>query len=153
MRIFPQWIVVGCLAFLPSFSYAQTDEWAAVRTLPNESPLRIYKVGSRDGQVEGKLLLVEDSQLTLLTGGRPIIVPKASISRIEQSRRDSVVEGAILGALYGILAHALWAAEGNTAAGIAVTAGLGAFVDWRIARTRTVYRASQPRSAMLQIRF
>jgi hypothetical protein len=153
VRMLTKWILVGCLVFLPSRSYAQTNDWAAVRALLTESPLRIHRLGLRDSQVDGKLLLVEDSQLTLLTRGRPIVVPKAVIGRIEQRHRDSVVEGAILGALYGILAHALWAAEGNAPVGIGVTAGLGAFVDRRIARKRTVYRAPDLRTTVLLMRF
>ena len=156
-----KWIMVGSLASFPTLCYAQNDGWAAVQALPSETRVRIQERDGRGGEVEGSLLMVEESLLTLLTRGRPIVIPKASIGRIEQLRRDSAWEGLIIGALWGVVARATYAAEACsrtpepqcTLQIIGVRAGLGAFIDYQIRGSRTVYRSSRPAMTLMKFSF
>jgi hypothetical protein len=65
---------------------------------------------------------------------------------VEMRRRDPPLEGALIGAVTGILLGSLGGWQGCpdskcVAAGITVYAGLGTLIDWRIQNKRTVYRA------------
>src|SRR5262245_59744314 len=48
-------------------------------------------------------LLVKHAELTILRSGRAFVIPKSIISKVEMRRRDSPVEGALVGAVTGIL--------------------------------------------------
>jgi hypothetical protein len=140
-------IALAALLIAVAESRAQTD-WDALRKLPEEANLEVYELGGR-GHTTGKLLRLDDSQLTILRAGRPVVVPRAVIGRIQHRKSDPIWGGLILGVLWGLLATHSYAAEAClsdpqpacTLKAIAVTAPLGAFIDWRIQRRKTVYKS------------
>ena len=154
-------LLIGLLAILVAAcrAHAQTD-WEALRNLPKEANLDIRELGGH-GHTEGRLLLVEDTQLTILREKRAVVVPRAVIGRIQHRKSDPIWGGFITGILFGTVAHAS-AGEGcyrrsDSAClfqGVAVYGALGAFIDWRIQRHETVYIAPK-RVAMtlFQMRF
>jgi hypothetical protein len=124
---------------------AQT--WEELQSLPKEASVRVFeKAGKGWTFADGKLLLVKDSELTILKGRRSFVIAKSVISNVEMRRRDPPLEGALIGAVTGILLGSLGGWQGCSdskcvAAGITVYAGLGTLIDWRIQNKRTVYRA------------
>jgi hypothetical protein len=137
------------LALVLFATTAQAQTWDELQALPKEVTVRVHELGGKGWAfADGKLLLVKDNELTILRSGRPFVIPKASIARVEVRRRDSPLEGALLGALLGTVAYATYAGQGcdnpggSCAAGIiASQAGLGALIDWSHRAKRTVYRA------------
>ena len=142
-----------CLAATPVF--AQQD-WGAVQALPSDTPVRVHELGGRRGHVEGRLLSVESMQLTLIRRGKPVTIPKAQIGRIEQRRRDPLWEGMILGALYAVAMQAAYGDDSWTRkqvlAGFSTSIAVGAFIDYQIQGSRTVYRAPDPNVTITMLR-
>lgn len=111
--------------------------------------VRVYEAAEKGWSfADGELLLVKDDELTILRGRRPIVIPKAVISKVESRRRDPVWDGMLIGAIVNTLMGTLlggWQGCTNTSecalAGIGVGAGFGALIDWRIVSRRTVYKA------------
>lgn len=137
------------LSILLSAQVVQAQGWGELEMVPKEATVRVFEVGGKGWAfVDGKLLLVRDNGITILRSGRPIVIPKASIARVERRRRDSPVEGALLGALVGAVAYATYAGQGCNSPGLSCAAGivgsqalLGGLIDWQIMSRRTVYRA------------
>jgi hypothetical protein len=128
---------------------AQAQTWDELQKVPKESTVRVYEAAGKGWSfADGKLLLVKDTELTLLRSGRPLVIPKASIARVEKRHRDSPVEGALIGALVGIGVMAAGAGQGCSSVGTACVGGfmlayglIGTVVDWQIVGRRTVYNA------------
>jgi hypothetical protein len=130
-------------------SVAQAQTWTELQTVPPDATVRVFEVGGKGWAfADGKLLLVKDNELTILRSGRPLVIPKAAIARVEKRHRDSPVEGALIGALLGIVGMAAIGGQGCSSSGASCFGGamlsyglLGTFIDWQIVGRRTVYRA------------
>ena len=126
-------------------SAAQAQTWDVLQAVPKESTVRVHEAGGKGWAfVDGKLLLVKDSELAILRSGRPITIPKASIARVERRRRDLPIEGALLGALLGSAACGQGCSRPGftfTVSAMTAYAVIGGFIDWRMVRGRAVYRA------------
>jgi hypothetical protein len=137
------------LAFVLSASAAQSQTWEELQAMRKETTVRVYELGGKGWAfADGKLLLVKDDELTILQGRRPIVIPKASIARVESRHRDPPWNGALIGALVGLAVMGAGAGQGCSSAGAGCVggfmggyAGLGALVDWQIVGRRTVYKA------------
>lgn len=140
---------ISIIALLLSATAAQAQTWEQLRAMRAETTVRVYEVGGKGWQfADGKLLLVKDDELTILRSGRPLVIPRASIARVERRQRDSPVEGALLGALIGLAAMGAGAGQGCSSVGaeciggfMGIYAGLGALIDWQHVGRRTVYKA------------
>lgn len=82
------------------------------------------------------------------------------IGRIDEVQRDPVWKGLIIGALYGVLARAYggeacFAREdpGCTLKMSALSAGVGALIDYGIDDERIVYKAPKPTITLLRMSF
>ena len=138
------------------------QDWSTVRALPKESRLKIRELNGH-GHAEGKLLLVDDVQLTILKGNRAVVIDRATIGHIQQVRSDRIWGGAIIGAVFSLIAGATYAGEACvgreepqcTLRSTAAWAGMGAFIDWRIQGKRTVYRAPKASAnvTLMRLRF
>ena len=122
--------------------------WDELEAVGREMPVRVYELGGKGWTwIDGKLLLVKDDELTILKNTRPVVIPKSIISRVETRRGDPPWEGLLLGALANIVLGSAGGWQGCSSgsscvvAGITAWAGLGAFIDWKITKKRTVYRA------------
>ena len=143
--------VTAVFLFFPGISYAQTQDWSAVQALPRETRVVVRELGGRGGHVRGRLLLTTDSEITLLRGARPVVIPRAMIGRIDEIRRDPVWEGAVIGVLYALIMRASFAAEACvtrpepecTLRAAALTGGVGALIDYGIDDDREIYRAAR----------
>ena len=155
-------LIVFLLA--PSISDAQTQDWSAVQALPRETRVIVRELGGHGrhvGHVRGRLLLVKDSEITVLRGGRPVVIPRTEIGRIDKVRRDPVWEGMIIGVLYALIMRATFGAEapgGNreprsTLTSVAITGGIGALIDLGNDEERVVYRAPKPTITLLRMSF
>jgi len=117
--------------------------------MPREATVRVFEMGGKGwAYADGRLLLVKDNELTILRSGRPLVIPKAAIARVEKRYRDSPVEGAIIGALIGIAAMYAGGGQGCNSTGAGCVGGamlsyglLGSFIDWQMVSRRTVYKA------------
>lgn len=135
---------------LPGISYAQSHDWAAVQALPREARVVVRELGGRGGHVGGRLLLTTDSEITVLRGRRPVVVPRVLIGRIDEIRRDPVWEGAVIGVVYALIMRAFFAGEAClaipepecTLRAAALSGGAGALIDYGIDDDRVVYRAA-----------
>ena len=100
----------------------------------------------KGSQAEGILQSVEEVQLTIVRGKRSFVVQKDVIKRVQVRKPDPLAEGIAGGLLYALIAHVAFGGggawtTGETAWNYVSSAGLGAFIDWRIKNYRTVYRA------------
>ena len=136
------------LMMLLSASVVEAQTWSDLQSVQKNMNVRVFEAaGKRWTFADGKLLLVKDDDLTILRGRRPVVIPKAVISKVEARRRDPPIEGALLGALLGIGVMYAGAGQGCTSTGpcvagaMLVYGGLGALMDWRIVDRRTVYKA------------
>lgn len=135
------------LALCASVAKAQT--WDEFQAMPRDMTVRVFEMGGKSWSfVDGRLLLVKDNELTLLRSGRPLVIPKAAIARVERRHRDSPVEGAVIGALIGIIAMSAGGGQGCNSAGASCVGGFvlgyglfGTLMDWQIVGRRTVYTA------------
>jgi hypothetical protein len=141
-------LVLG-LAFSLASTTARAQTWTDLQAVPKETPVRIFDAAGKGWTyVDGRLLLVKDDELTILRGRRAFVIARPIISKVETRRRDSLIEGIVIGALVNIVlggAAGGWqgCASGSSCviAGITSGAALGALVDWRIVGRRTVYKA------------
>ena len=135
-------VVLVVLLLVGARADAQT--WSDLKMVPRESSVRIFeKTGTL---AEGKLLLVRDEELTIWRYRRALVIPKPLISKVVTRRRDSPIEGALIGAVanIGLGVSGGWQGCSDSKCatiGIPVWAALGALIDWSIREKRTVYRA------------
>ena len=137
------------LMLLYSVTTVQAQGWGDLQSVPKEANLRVYEMGGKGWAfADGKLLLVKDKELTILRGGRPLVITRASIARVERRWRDPAWEGALIGTLVGSVMLRRGAGQGCTSPGAGCTIGivgsyaaLGALIDWGRQSRRTVYRA------------
>lgn len=130
-------------------SVAQAQTWGEFQAIPPDVAVRVFEMGGKGWSfVDGKLLLVKDDELTLLRSGRPLVIPKAAIARVEKRHRDSPLEGAVIGAVMGIVAMSAGGGQGCNSVGPSCVGGFmlvyglfGAGIDWQIVGRRTVYKA------------
>jgi hypothetical protein len=153
--------LAGMLLVGVSASPLFAQDWTAVQALPRDTSVRVEELGGRGGHVEGRLHAVDDAQLTLLVRGKPVAIPKVSIGRIEQRRRDPVWEGMIFGAIYAIAMRIAFSSEACsrskdpycTIAGIGVSATIGALIDHQIQGRREIYRAAPTPVTLMRLSF
>ena len=136
-------ISIIAVLLLLSAAAAQAQTWEELRAMRKKTTVRVYEPGG--AHTDGKLLLVKDDELTILRGRRPLVIPKASIARVERRHRDSPVEGAVIGALVNIGLGLLGGWQGCSdskcaAVGIPAYATIGALIDWQMLGRRTVYK-------------
>ena len=138
-------------------SSLDAQDWAALQALPSGATVRIRELGGRGGEVSGRIQIVEDAQVTLVTGGKPVIIPRAAIARIEQRQKDPVWEGMLFGAIYAALMTAAFKDDSwttaQTSGNVAASIALGAFIDYRIQGSRTIYVAPQATVTFLRLSF
>jgi hypothetical protein len=123
--------------------------------------VRIREASAAGGLVEGRFLVVDADRITILRGDRSLVIPKASIDRIQRVRNDSIWNGAIIGAFAALLVQSTYGAEGClsrpqpwcTLAVVGVWGGMGALFDYGIPSVKTVYRAPRPAMTLLRMRF
>lgn len=155
-------ILILFLVFsLPSVRLLAQD-WGAVQALAVDTPVRIGELGGRGGQLRGRIRAVEDAQLTVLVKGKPIVVPRSSIGRIEREERDSIWNGVIIGAGVMLVLRAFGGLTGEgclgrkephcTLAGVAMGAAFGALIDYEN-KKRTVIYVSGPTVTLLRLSF
>jgi hypothetical protein len=142
-----------CFLVIPTLGHAQTSghDWASVQALPSEVRVVVRELGGRGGHVSGKFLIAGETEMTVLKGGRPVVIPKIAIARVDQVRRDAVWDGAALLALISLATHAVAVFAGEsceatpephcTIRSVAVGAGIGALIDFGIDDDRVIYRA------------
>jgi hypothetical protein len=148
------WMFFVCWSASPVWA----QDWAAVGALPVDTPVRVV---SQSGQVHGRISIVEDTQLTVLTRGKPIVIPRSAIVRLEHERRDPLWNGMLIGALASLAMRVAFAGEACsrtpeprcTVQGILVGTGLGAFIDYQIRRYPVIYAAPAPSLTLLRWSF
>jgi hypothetical protein len=153
MRMLLTFTCLVLLLALPIVSHAQIppQDWASVQALPHSAEVIVRELGGRSGLVRGKFLLASETEMTVLKGGRPVVIPRIAIARVDQIRRDPVWDGALLLALISLATHAVAVFAGERCEAtpephcamrsVAVSAGVGALIDWGIDDDRTIYRA------------
>ena len=137
------------------------QDWEAVRTLPSDAHVRIQEQGADGNGLRGRIVEVQDAQLTLQIRDRSIIVPRISIGRVELERRDSLWNGLLIGAVISAVMRVAFADEACsrtkdpqcTLQGIAVGAGAGAFIDSRFRGHRVIYDAASAPLTFLRVSF
>ena len=152
---------VVLVLFVPASTYAQTNDWAAVQLLPRDTNLVIKELGGRGAHIRGRLLLVTDSDITVLRGNRPIVIARSAIGRINEVRHDGVWQGAIIGVVYALVMRASYAAEAClgraeprcTLKTTAIAGGIGALIDYSIKDERVTYKAPKPSATLLRLTF
>ena len=160
-----------CSLTAPALSHAQTNDWAVVKALPRETRVLVGELdrqGRHVGHVRGRLLIANDSELTVLRSGRPLVISRDMIGRVYRVRRDPVWEGFALGVVYWLVMRVTYAGESCltrpepqcTLEGIAIFGGLGAMVDLTNEDKRLVYRApkgavprAKPKVTLLRLSF
>ena len=149
--------LISCLCASPLLA----QDWGAVQSLPPDAIVRIEEQAVGGNRVRGRIVSVEDAQLTLRVRDNPIVIPRTSIARIELERRDSLWNGLVLGAVFSAVMRVAFADEacsrtkdpGCTLQGIAVGAGLGALIDSQFKGRRVIYDAAQPPVTFLRVSF
>ncbi len=139
----------------------QAQDWSAVLALPPDTTVRIKEQAGRGGEIQGRISVVENEQLTLLVRGKPIVITRSSIRGIERERRDSLWNGILIGAVFSLVMRVAFADEACartrdpqcTFRGTAIGAGFGAFVDHMITTRRVIYTAPGATGALLRVRF
>jgi hypothetical protein len=152
-------IVLSVLALCGSRVSAQ--DWPAVQALPPNTPVRITELGGSGREIRGRIGAVDDTQLILLRGNTSVPVPKTSIARIDQERRDPIWEGILIGALSALAMRLAFNSEACarspdpqcTITGLAVGAAVGGFIDFQIRGYRRVYDAPGTVAALLRLPF
>jgi len=115
-----------------------TPEQARART--DHAPVVIAVPG---GTWRGRLLDIDDRSVTIQPrGGPPTVLPLSGVLRIEAQRRDSLANGAIIGALIAFRQCARVCGQGldgsgEAGAAIVLNAALGAAVGAAIDAGRT----------------
>jgi hypothetical protein len=146
-----------CLPLSP----LHAQDWTAVQTLPADTPVRVEEVSRPGHRLHGRLATVEDARLTLLVRGKPIVIARASIGRVERERRDPLWNGMMLGAALSLAMRVAFAGEACartadpqcTIQGTLVGAALGAFIDYQIKGHRLIYVAPPPTVTFLRMSF
>jgi hypothetical protein len=104
---------------------------------------------------------VDDTRLTVLARGKPWVIPRDRIFRLEREIKDPLWNGMIAGALASLALRIAFYGEACartpeprcTVQGVLTGAGLGAFIDFQIRRHPVVYRAPQPALTLLRWSF
>jgi hypothetical protein len=141
-------ITIALLLLLVSAA-AEAQTWSELQTVEKEAQVRVFEIGSRGwAHADGRLRLVKDDELTILKGGKPIVIPKASIERVEWRRNDPFWQGALIGTALGIVQLRRGAGQGCNSPGVGCSVGIigtwtiiGTLVDWAVKEKKTVYRA------------
>ena len=161
MRMLLMCVAALAMVIAPAYTYAQAHDWTAVRALPRDTNLIVKELGGRGGHVRGRLLLATNSEITVLKGGRPIIIQRSTIGRIDEVRSDSVWAGAIIGVAYALVMRATYAGEAClgrsepscTLKSATIAGGLGALIDYSIKDERVAYKAPKPSVTFLRLAF
>lgn len=110
--------------------------------------------------VKGKLSAITPDVLKVQVGSAVRDIAMANVRQVQWRRRDSVLNGLVIGAAIGAIPGIYWLiADPNECTGlcpedyasIAVGAGVGALIDRAIGRTVTVYSASANRAQRLTV--
>jgi hypothetical protein len=134
------------LLFFIATSNSWAQDWTAAQTMPADTPVRVL---TSAGRVEGRLSLVDDQQIKLVSDGKPVEVLRTDVVRLERKRRDPLWNGLLLGALTSLALRAAFGGEACsrtpeprcTTQGVVVGAAVGTFVDFQITGYRVVYAA------------
>lgn len=134
------------------------QDWTAALTTPADTRVRVFTSG---GRVEGRLSLIDDRQIRIVSDGKLVEVPRSDVVRLERKRRDPLWNGMIVGALTSLALRAALGGEACsrtpeprcTTQGLMVGAALGTLVDFQITGYRAIYAAPQPTITSLRWRF
>ena len=150
----PMWLpmaaAVAMVVMMPSSSAAQEPPEAPTAVF-QDLPLlvnlgdRVTVTDDTGRELEGELIDISPSALSVLVDDTRFDLQEADITRIGQRRPDSVTNGTLIGLLSGALFGAIAARDDPRvalfAAGIygGIGAGIGALVDYERVGTRVVY--------------
>ena len=146
------------LLFCGIVSPVWAQDWTATRTIPAGTPVRVSTSG---GRVEGRLSLIDDRQIRIVSAGKLVEIPRTDVVRLERKRRDPLWNGMLIGALTSLALRAAFGGEACsrtpeprcTTQGVVAGAAFGALVDLQITGYRVIYAAPQPTIPTLQWRF
>jgi hypothetical protein len=117
------------------------------------------KLADSNKELNGRLLKLDEHMVSIeigrASGVKKVDVPLASVLRIRQKERDSLIEGALLMGAYVAACQIWWCGQGLDKApgagqailGVGVGAAIGAFLDSRIYRRKTIFEATGPGSS------
>jgi len=121
---------------------------------------------ANNGEISGRVADLSSLSLTLLVGDQRRDVPVGEIRMIRERRRDSLINGAVFGALVGVAGTALafagatcdgcsWDPEWYPAAMAALVGGIGAGVgvgiDALVRREQLIYSVQGTSSSVIRI--
>jgi hypothetical protein len=127
----------------------------------------IVKVAGPEREIRGRLLRLDSQALSLQLDDRRVDFPVDQVLQIDVVRRDSVINGAIFGALYAAACMAWWCQQGldsstgqgplDAVAAIGMGALVGAGIDVLFNKRTTVFKAGnspgpQPFNAAVSFR-
>ena len=143
-------VVLALLTIIPIFGSTLQAQDASRRDLRSVS----VKLDGSAKEIKARLVHLDENSVTLLVNGEKIVLPTDRVERIRARRRDSIVNGAMIGALAGGLLCARNCGQGLDSAGqlplaVAFTAGVwgaaGAGIDALVHGEDILYPPS-PRS-------
>jgi hypothetical protein len=117
------------------------------------------KLADSKKELSGRLLTLDKDVVSIEikrnAGVERLDLPLARVARVRQKVPDSVIEGALLMGAYVAACQIWWCAQGLAEApgaghailGVGVGAAIGAFLDSRIYRRKTIFAATGPGSS------
>jgi len=139
---------------------------------PQERDRIAVRIAGENGELRGRLLRldpksvlmeIDDSRANVGPSRRVLDIPLDRVVRIDREEHDSLIDGAILGALYVAACVRWWCGQGMSQPlklprdmwiGAALGAGLGAGLDSVLYRRTPLYPSPPPRlSLRFAIRF
>jgi hypothetical protein len=127
----------------------------------------IVKVADPDREFRGRLLRLDSQTLSLQLDDRRVDFPVDQVLKIDVVRRDSLINGALFGALYAAACIKFWCGQGldspseqgplDVVMGVGMGALVGAGIDALFTKRTTVFRAGgspgrEPLNAALAFR-
>ena len=148
------WLLLFCGIVSPLWA----QDWTAARAIPADTPVRVVTSG---GRVEGRLSLIDDRQMRIVSAGKVVEVSRTDVVRLERKHRDPLWNGMLVGALTSLALRAAFGGEACsrtpeprcTAQGLAAGAAFGTLVDFQITGYRVIYSAPEPIITTLRWRF
>jgi hypothetical protein len=137
------------------WSSSAAAQEAAPQAKPDQPPAPservIVKVAGPEREFRGRLLRLDSQSLSLQLDDRRVDFPVDQVLQIDVVRRDSLINGAVFGALYVAACMAWWCQQGldssegqgplDVVAGIGMGALMGAGIDALFKKRTTVFRA------------
>ena len=160
------------LTMLASSAASAQTQAAEASSAPQARDRIAVRIAGEKGELRGRLLRldpksvqveIDDSRANVGPSRRVLDIPLDRVARIDREEHDSLIDGAILGALYVAACIRWWCGQGMNQApnlprdlwiGAALGAGLGAGLDSAFYHRTTIYPPPAPRlSLRFAIRF